>query len=162
VLAATTEIESVDISKVKNGTIPLDDLDDLRIFRDTFKNMFATLCSRDPKERIRKARLTKITTATSRWENQAANAVSSPASEPKTHKTNSILSSGRPKTPNQPTISVNPDFSGSSRESTDESNSDILIGSFLEAVLSIVRSEVRRLQWVAEGVQVEIMKQYFI
>jgi hypothetical protein len=41
-------------------------LDDLRIFRDTFKNMFATLRSRDPKERIRKARLTKITTATGR------------------------------------------------------------------------------------------------
>jgi hypothetical protein len=123
--------------------------------------MFATLRSRDPKERIRKARLAKTITTTGRSENQAANAANSPASERKTHKTNSTLSSGRPKTPNQPTVSVNPDFSGSSRESTDESNSDVLIGSFLEAVLSIVRSEVRRLQWVAEGIQVEIMKRYF-
>ena len=54
VMDAIQEIESVDISLIKHGKRPLDDLDKLYHFRELFKKMFETVCSQEPNARPKK------------------------------------------------------------------------------------------------------------
>ena len=157
---AIQEIESVDISLIKHGKRPLDDLDKLYHFRELFKKMFETVCSQEPNARPKKwsARPAETPVAGSGSPKRVAPGGPVPKSKRNKRETSS---NRRPKTPDQPTMPIDPNFtnlSGSSGESTDEEHTEMLLKAFLDNVLSIVRSEVRRLEWVGNEYQVEITK----
>jgi len=162
VMDAIKEIESVDISAIKHSKKPLDDLDELYYFREMFKNMFETVCSQDPNARHKKqsAPPAEIPVAGGGAPKRVAPAV--PLQKSKRIK-RETSSNRRPKTPDQPTMPIDPNFtnlSGSSGESTDEEHTEMLLKAFLDNVLSLVKSEVRRLKWVGNEYQVEITKGY--
>ena len=52
-----------------------------------------------------------------------------------------------PQTPYQPTIPMNPAFSGTSIESTDEDNTKWMIGTLIDTALLILRSDFIRIPW---------------
>jgi hypothetical protein len=59
-------------------------------------------------------------------------------------------------TPEQPTTASNPSFSGSSAESTMESESQGMINSLLRDVLYIGTSEIYELSWLPDTIKLEI------
>jgi hypothetical protein len=140
VMDAIKEIESVDIMAFKHCERPLDDLDELRYFRETFKNMFEIVCSEDPNVRRKKQSAPPVETPVARSGAPKRVAPAVPLQESKRNK-RETSSNRRPKTP-------------------DEDNAEMLLRAFLDNVLSIVRSEVRRLEWVGNEYQVEITKGY--
>jgi len=160
---AIKEIESVDILAFKHNKRSSDDLDELRYFRETFKNMLDTLCSQDSNVSRRKkqsAPPVETPVARSGAPKQVAPAV--PLQESKRNK-RETGSNRRPKTPDQPAMPIDPNFtnvSGTSGETFGEDHTYMLLRTFLDSVLSIVRSEVRRLEWVGNEYQVEITKGY--
>ena len=162
VMDAIKEIESVDIIAFKHGKKPLDELDELRYFRETFKNMFETVCSQDPNVRRKKRSAPPVETPVASSGAPKRVALLYPLQESKRNK-RETSSNRRPKTPDQTAMPIDPNFtnlSGSSGESFDEENTEMLLKAFLDNVLSIVRSEVRRLEWVGNEYQVEITKGY--
>jgi hypothetical protein len=184
---AIKEIESVDISAVKHTRKPLDDLDKLYYFRDMFKSMLDTICSQDPNMRHKKRSAPRTETPVTETPVAGTPVAGTPVAGsgapkhvafdgplPKSKRNKRETSSNqRPKTPDQPAMPIDPNFSnlsrssgestalsGSSRESTDEEHTEMLLKAFLDNTLSIVRSEVRRLEWVGNEYEVEITKGY--
>jgi hypothetical protein len=157
---AIQEIESVDISLIKHGKRPLDDLDELYHFKELFREMFEAVCSQDPNARRKKWSAPPAETPVAGSGSPKRVAPAGPVPKSKRNKRET---SRRPKTPDQPTrpIDLNStNLRGSSGESTDEEHPKMLLKAFLDNVLSIVRSEVRRLEWVGNEYQVEITKGY--
>src|SRR5271170_1718267 len=156
---AVQELENIKMTDIEDGTLDLDELDELR-FASTFHALLAVIQEQDSKQRASKERREKQAQSRSRRKTVTTDAVSAKAL--KHVKTNTQPPDSRkPKTPDQPIPPANPNLSGFSTESKDEENTKFLLNTLLSDTMKIVKSEVRRLHWVRSDCKVEITKTYF-
>lgn len=159
-------MKSVRIQDVKSGERNLDDLDDLRFFRDTFQSLLSVICLQDQKLRRNTRFLDQTRESESESEvvgrKRGASSLSYP--HPKRNRPERVPHAfpQRLKTPDQPLLPATATLSGASGESCDEEDTKALLNHFCNAVLSIVKSEVRCLHWLGNDNRAEITKTYFL
>jgi hypothetical protein len=159
VFEAVQELENIKMTDIEDGTLDLDELDELR-FASTFHALLDVIQEQDSKQRASEERREKQTQSRSLSKMTTIDSVSAKAVKNiKTHT--QPADSRKPKTPDQPIPTPNPNLSGLSTESKDEENTKVLLNTLLSDTMKIVKSEVRRLHWVRSDCKVEITKTCF-